>query len=420
MNPCFSLGLLVFSGFFAGSSACALESRLPYAAGLPEPDEQSVQTLAYIQASHVGSTLLQRIESDSFALELNNREKRIAALAGASDRVLPDLQHLLVTEGFDAFNILSSSPTPRFKTRLKHSVCVVLQTKKKQPKLRRPILVSFRLSDTKTTASAFGLAKLFEDFQIEAETPIWICARSDNPTATEELAGKKRFSAHILLNGTSPNAFINYLGRETTRLLFRERAWDWIREDANTARNAAEQVLQTLSQVKSRWDTDKSSPWTRTDFSPIQCKKSFISSVRNTCWFDVTVTSRSQVALSERSQMLLRLALNETQKINRRLASPKKKPAVTLSLPKNNHVKPIAGNPEKLSVLSAWRAALTEEKGKHAFLSSRFTEPQVVGNKAQAIPLLTLSAIGSTKDDTTHNLSVLAKTLLLVSETKLQ
>ena len=125
MRTSLCLALVGVATLIAGGSARALESRLPYAASLTAPDEQSVRALAYIEASRVGSTLLQRIESESFAQELTDRETKIAFLSGASDRVLPDFQRLLVTEGFDAFNILSTSQTPRFKTRLKHSVCVV-------------------------------------------------------------------------------------------------------------------------------------------------------------------------------------------------------------------------------------------------------------------------------------------------------
>lgn len=404
----------------AGGSARALESRLPYAASLTAPDEQSLRALAYIEASRVGSTLLQRIESESFVQELTDRETKIAFLSGASDRVLPDFQRLLVTEGFDAFNILSTSQTPRFKTRLKHSVCVVLQTKKKQPKTPKPILITSELSDAKTTAAAFGLAKLFEDFRIEAQTPLWICARSDNPASSGELAGKAHFASHILLSGSSPDAFINYLGQESTRLLFRERAWDWIRDDSNRAQKVANQVLESLSNTKSRWDTDKTSPWSQTQLTGVQCKKSFISSVRNTCWFDLTVTSRSQVALSERTEELLSLALNETRKANKSLASPKGKPAVTLSLPKNSRIKPIAGDPEKLRTLAAWRASLTQTPSRPGYLSSRFIRPHVVGDKAQAIPLLTLSAYGKEKQETTTLLTILAKTLLLMADSPLQ
>lgn len=414
------LAFACLAALITGGSALALESRLPYAASLPEPDEQSARALAYIEASRTGSTLLQRIESESFALELTDRETKIANLSGASDRVLSDFQRLLVTEGFDAFNILSAGSTPRFKTRLKHSVCVVLQTKKKQAKTPKPILITSDLSDVKTTAAAFGLAKLFEDFRIEAQTPLWICARSDNPASSGELAGKAHFASNILLSGASPNAFINYLGQVSTRLLFRERAWEWIRDDSNRAQKVADQVIERLSNTKSRWDTDKTSPWSQTQLTAVQCKKSFISSVRNTCWFDVTVTSRSQVVLSERTEELLNLALNETRKANKSLGSPKGRPAVTLSLPKNSHIKPVAGDPEKLRALIAWRASLTQTPNRAGYLSGRFIRPHVVGDKAQAIPLLTLSAYGKEKKETTSLLTILAKTLLLLADSQLQ
>ena len=420
MKPYFSLALWLCAVILAGGSAQALESRLPYGASLPAPNAENARNLAYIEATHVGSTLLQRIESENFALELSEREKKIQSLPNASDRVLPDFQRILVTEGFDAFNILSDSPTPRFKTRLKHSVCVVLQTKRKQANPPMPLLISTRLSDAKSTAAMFGIAKLFESFRIETQSPLWMCARSDNASSCEELASKQRFSTHILLSGTSPNAFINYQGQEATQLLFRERAWDWLREDSNTAQKAAQHVIQALSGVKSRWDIDKKSPWSKTEFSPIQCKKSFISSVRNTCWFNVTVTSRSQVALSEQTQALLRLALAETRKMNKSLASPKGKPAVTLSLPKNRHVKPVAGTPEAMPILFSWSTALADTPNRVGYISSRFISPEAIGNKAQNIPLLTLSAYGNEAPDTAARLSILAKTLLLASDARLQ
>lgn len=402
-------------------SSLALESQLTHAAFLPPLDDEEVKTLAGIEASTIGSTLLQRLRSESFQEEKAQREKAILSLS-QKDSPLQDFQHMLITEGFDAFDIISDQPTPRFSLRLKHSVCVALQSKRKAS--GKAVLLSFPLSDANTTASAFGLAKLMQAFKLETSSPLWVCAQSPNSaSAAKELFEKKQspsFSTALVLSKTDGKAYINLLGRETTQLVLKEKAWSWLKHKENTALETSQAIEKSIRLLRSSWEIDKKTPWSNTVISPIRCEKSYISSIRNSCRFDVAVISRSQVALSEKTESIVSCAVKETRQVNKNLGSPKNKPAVTLFLPKNRSRKPIAGNPQELPVLRAWRTALGTTPPKDVFISSRFIESEIASESAQRVPTAVLSCTGKSPEEDNDRLFTLAKTLLLFLGTHVQ
>ena len=61
-------------------AAFAVESRLPGAAVLPEVNQEATEALSFIEASTIGSTLLERLAGEVFQRELQEREAQIQAL----------------------------------------------------------------------------------------------------------------------------------------------------------------------------------------------------------------------------------------------------------------------------------------------------------------------------------------------------
>ncbi len=395
----------------------AVESRLPGAAILPEVNQKAEEELSFLEASTTGSTLLERIAGEVFQQELQERESRIQALPRKKSDALEGFRRSLIAEGFDAFDILSEQSTPRYDKHLRNSVCVVLQSKSSK-KSTKATLLSTRLNDAKSTAAAFGLAKLLQSFRITTETPLWVCAQAGSHEAsTRELLGKGKPSAafltRLVLEGTDSKAYVNFLGREKTRIVLKDRSWSWLEKDTNAAEDAAKNLAKNLTKLKSSWDTDKRSPWSKTEVSSVHCEKSLISSIRSTCRIDVTVTSRSRLALATKKEALVSASLKSVRDFNQSLGSPKGKPAVTLLLPKNVSQPAFAGLLEELPVLSAWRVALGNTPEKETYVSSRFIDSEFAATAADAIPTVVISARGKTHEETTARLTTLAKTLLL-------
>lgn len=411
--------------FLLGSTCYAIESRLSAAASLFPFSEEKAQALSFIESATEGATLLERLASASFHNETKAREKEIASLPKKESDALTEFRRLLLTEGFEAFDLISDQSTPRFDRKLKHSVCVVLQSKHPAKKKIRPVLLSTKLSDAKTTAAAFGLAKLLQAFHIETEKGLWVCAQAA-PTSrsTQELLGKNParspFASRIVLEGESNKAYVNFLGKETTEFVIRDKAWSWLKKDTNAANDASRKITQAIQALRHNWENDKQTPWAKTDISPISCEKSYLSSVRNTCRFSVTVASRSRAALSERNEALVTTALKELKSFNRSIPSAKGKATVTLLLPQNKALLPFAGNPEKLSILSDWTAALGTDAPKDSFVSTRFIDSDFAGFEANHIPTVLFSVVGKNQAESNRLLSVLAKTLLLHLDARVQ
>ncbi len=408
-----------------GNASYAIESRLNSAASFVPFNEEKTQTLTYIESSVEGSTLLERLASESFFSETLAREKEIASLAKKESEALTEFRRLLLKEGFEAFDLISDQVTPRFDRRLKHSVCVVIQSKHPAKKKIKPVLLSTKLSDEKTTAAAFGLAKLLQAFHIETEKGLWVCAQTQ-PTkqSTKELLGKNPtrspFASRIVLEGQSNKAYVNFLGKETTEFVIRDKAWSWLKKDTNAASDASHKITQTMQSLRHSWENDKQSPWAKTKISPVSCEKSYLSSVRNTCRFTTTVSSRSRAALSERNEALVTVALKELKSFNRSIPSAKGKSTVTLLLPKNNAQTPYAGDTEKLPILSDWTVALGVDSPKDSFISTRFIDSEFAGFEANHIPTVLFSLSSEKKDEAKRLLTTLAKTLLLHLDARLQ
>lgn len=395
----------------------AVESRLSGAAILPEVNQKAEEELSFLEASTIGSTLLERIAGEVFQQELQEREARIQALPKKKRDALEEFRRSLIAEGFDAFDILSEQTTPRYDKHLRNSVCVVLQSKSSK-KNGRAALLSTRLNDAKSTAAAFGLAKLLQSFRVTTETPLWVCAQAGSHEAsTRELLGKGKpstaFLTRLVLEGTDSKAYVNFLGREKTRIVLKDRSWRWLEKDANAAEDAAKNLAKNLTRLKSSWDTDKRSPWTKTTVSSVHCEKSLISSIRSTCHIDVTVTSRSRLALAAKTEAVVSASLKSVRDFNQSLKSPKGKPAVTLLLPKNISQPAFAGPLEELPILTAWRAALGKVPEKETYISSRFIDSEFAATAADAVPTVVIAARGKTHEETTARLTTLAKTLLL-------
>ena len=404
-------------------AAFAVESRLPGAAVLPEVNQEATEALSFIEASTIGSTLLERLAGEVFQRELQEREAQIQALPQKKSDALDGFRRALIAEGFDAFDILSEQATPRYDRRLKNSVCVLLQSKTSQ-KNAKAALLSTRLTDAKSTAAAFGLAKLLQSFRITTETPLWVCAQAGSLEAsTREILGKGKPSAafltRLVLQGSDSKAYVNFLGREKTRIVLKDRTWRWLKKDANAAEDAAKDLAKKLMRLKSSWDTDKRSPWTKTAVSAVHCEKSLISSIRSTCQIDVTVTSRSRLALASKTEDVVSASLKSVRDFNQSLGSPKGKPAVTLLLPKNVSQPAFAASLEALPILVSWRTALGKVPEKEAYVSSRFIDSEFASTAADAVPTVVISARGKTHEETTARLTTLAKTLLLFLNARL-
>ena len=401
----------------------AVESRLPGAAVLPEVSQEATEALSFIEASTIGSTFLERLAGEVFERELQEREAQIQALPQKKSDALDGFRRALIAEGFDAFDILSEQTTPRYDRRLKNSVCVVLQSKSSK-KNGKAALLSTQLNDAKSTAAAFGLAKLLQSFRVTTETPLWVCAQAGSHEAsTRELLGKGKpstaFLTRLVLEGTDSKAYVNFLGREKTRIVLKDRTWRWLKKDANAAEDAAKDLAKKLMRLKSSWDTDKRSPWTKTAVSAVHCEKSLISSIRSTCHIDVTVTSRSRLALASKTEDVVSASLKSVRDFNQSLGSPKGKPAVTLLLPKNVSQPAFAGSIEALPILVSWRTALGKVPEKEAYVSSRFIDSEFAATAADAVPTVVISARGKTHEETTARLTTLAKTLLLFLNARL-
>ncbi len=425
MNRAIVTLTVVSLAYLLGSTCYAIESRLSAAASLFPFSEEKAQTLSFIESSTEGATLLERLTASSFHNETQAREKEISSLPKKRSDALTEFRRLLLTEGFEAFDLISNQSTPRFNRKLKHSVCVVLQSKRPEKKSIFPILLTTRLTDAKTTAAAFGLAKLLQAFHIETEKGLWVCAQTDPISrSTKELLGKNParspFSSRIVLEGESNKAYVNFLGKETKEFVICDKAWSWLKKDTNAASDASRKITQALQTLRHSWENDKQTPWAKTVISPISCEKSYLSSVRNTCRFSVTVSSRSQSALSERNEALVTTALKELKSFNRSIPLAKGKATVTLLLPKNNALLPFAGNPDSLSILSDWTLALGAEAPKDSFVSTRFIDSDFAGFEANHIPTVLFSLVGKDVSESNRLLSVLAKTLLLHLDARVQ
>lgn len=413
------------SAYFVSGATYAIESRLTSTASLFPFSQERAQTLSYIESSTEGATLLERLASESFHNEALKREKEIQALPKKESDALSEFRRLLLTEGFEAFDLISNQSTPRFEKKLNHSICVVLQSKHPAKKKIKPVLLTTKLSDAKTTAAVFGLAKLLQAFHIETEKGLWVCAQTE-PTArsTKELLGKNParspYALRLVLEGESNKAYVNFLGKETTEFVIRDRAWSWLKKDTNAASDASLKITQALQGLRHSWENDKQTPWAKTTVSPISCEKSYLSSVRNTCRFSVTVTSRSRAALSERNEALVTKALKELKGFNQSIPSAKGKATVTLLLPKNNGQFPFAGNPDSLPILSDWTVALGPDAPKDSFVSTRFIDSEFAGFEANHIPTVLFSVANKERSEETRLLSVLAKTLLLHLDAQVQ